>query len=855
MKKASCLLVWFWLGVLLLGLFEFVPAEIKEVFASSSPISAAAGYDAMKLLMNASAFMEWQRNAKTKDGTQYWSYSSYLDPYQLSRSDGLESEAVAHLLLTSALIYNTTKADVWKHIAKETRDYIENVLIDNSNYQTKGGMWLAFNNETKAYTTKQNSGHNAMALMGLSIMYGATNDIAYKTTADKIRDWLENFSWNETNKCYRTEWDNSTQSWSATTNPANQFWQAAGLSYWLQYVGSNSTTASRIQYVYDWNYANNSVYQTFKVFFDNEHEMFMYHGFGHEAMYLRTGNTTYLETFHNVTHYNIALMSNNPKGNNGSLPHTFSTTQWATWDTTKGMKGWSQTMAFRHMARSYGLKANSTVKTYMNKLFKWILQNWQDEGYIHFGINTNDYNQDNRTWASASPMMITGLLDYYDKVETPSYPYPVYSSISAKGYGYSSDLKLFYIKVKDVFAKGIVNTGSIGGWGRQQTSLHRISLKSSLAPQRIYVNETLLNSANYSYNSNTKILDINFTSPFNTETNLLIYLEGADFNMPYITSTNGTVYDAVFVKATNKLTIKTNGTTRYVWSLGSTIFSDDFSSYAQYSDGTPTWVAKVGTPWNVTDGKFRRSYQSSWEYTVLNSTYDGYSNFRITFDFDIYTDTGWILNFIYNYANISANDYGYYVQMYDRGGYQGIGFGQYHNDYNSALLRTTQEGTNFVVGTLYQFRIEKKGLLHQIYMNDTLKFEWIDNSYPRTGGTLICLNTLRAYAEIDNIEVKEYVQQAAAHDATIKVYTGTKGKPNTVKGASSWSYNATTKILTVTVKYSSPVTITIDWTTTTTSSSSTSQLTYDQLVYQLTYIVILLGTILAILKLITKAFT
>jgi len=87
--------------------------------------------------------------------------------------------------------------------------------------------------------------------------------------------------------------------------------------------------------------------------------------------------------------------------------------------------------------------------------------------------------------------------------------------------------------------------------------------------------------------------------------------------------------------------------------------------------------------------------------------------------------------------------------------------------------------------------------------------------------------------------------------STTEIYTASKGKPTSVTGATSWSYDGGTKLLTLTASHSSSVTITIDWTTTSTSTSS--QLNFEQLINQLTYAVLLLGTISVIYKLLIKA--
>jgi len=56
------------------------------------------------------------------------------------------------------------------------------------------------------------------------------------------------------------------------------------------------------------------------------------------------------------------------------------------------------------------------------------------------------------------------------------------------------------------------------------------------------------------------------------------------------------------------------------------------------------------------------------------------------------------------------------------------------------------------------------------------------------------------------------ISAPSGNTSTTKVYVGDKGKPTSVSGATSWSYNEATKILTITVVHSSPATITVDWT-------------------------------------------
>ena len=55
------------------------------------------------------------------------------------------------------------------------------------------------------------------------------------------------------------------------------------------------------------------------------------------------------------------------------------------------------------------------------------------------------------------------------------------------------------------------------------------------------------------------------------------------------------------------------------------------------------------------------------------------------------------------------------------------------------------------------------------------------------------------------------VSAPSGSTSTTKVYVGDKGQPTSVSGATNWSYDEATKILTITVVHSSPATITVDW--------------------------------------------
>lgn len=55
------------------------------------------------------------------------------------------------------------------------------------------------------------------------------------------------------------------------------------------------------------------------------------------------------------------------------------------------------------------------------------------------------------------------------------------------------------------------------------------------------------------------------------------------------------------------------------------------------------------------------------------------------------------------------------------------------------------------------------------------------------------------------------VSSPSGTTSTTKIYCGSLGKPRSVRGATTWEYNATTKILTVTVVHSSSTIITLKW--------------------------------------------
>lgn len=123
-----------------------------------------------------------------------------------------------------------------------------------------------------------------------------------------------------------------------------------------------------------------------------------------------------------------------------------------------------------------------------------------------------------------------------------------------------------------------------------------------------------------------------------------------------------------------------------------------------------------------------------------------------------------------------------------------------------AILRLT--GTRI----LYEDSIILKGRKDNVYYG-----RYYDTYAPTTTITdLIALTNLQA-----NITSLSYasnkltltIDSAFGMSSTTKVYVGNKEQPTTVRGATSWSYNETSRILTITANHTSTntITITLNW--------------------------------------------
>lgn len=124
----------------------------------------------------------------------------------------------------------------------------------------------------------------------------------------------------------------------------------------------------------------------------------------------------------------------------------------------------------------------------------------------------------------------------------------------------------------------------------------------------------------------------------------------------------------------------------------------------------------------------------------------------------------------------------------------------------SGLVKIKIQATVGIIG---------EGIFLREYMNNVYVGHYYNSSYTFSAGSQI--GTLSdPFANITSASLSRKiltftVSAESGRTSTTKVYCGDKDEPTSVSGATSWSYDSVTKVLTITAVHSSLVTIVVNW--------------------------------------------
>lgn len=305
---------------------------------------------------------------------------------------------------------------------------------------------------------------------------------------------------------------------------------------------------------------------------------------------------------------------------------------------------------------------------------------------------------------------------------------------------------------------------------------------------------TYLNKYHYNFTGQLQTTAYEFTSVYSTLCNPVISgnwwtsetyaVAGGTWSAPTFDTTtnvwksNNFAYDEktvnfTFNKRLTNWNFSASGKVRWkLWNFK--YYFDTYEHRFIFPNGTITLIPKGNYTWNVgTIFAMELTSGRDWFlFKIDNSTLIEYRGYDV------------------------SNDFGYY--------YTSVSSLAMWKVYTPVSLSTSydwQTMRNNIIGMLQKIQANQMPILY-------------DDVKPKTKGRIIHsdANISDYNDQISSQNKLSFtLSYGSGQTSTTKVYVGDKGEPKTVNGTTSWSYNSSSNILTITALHSSSTTITVRW--------------------------------------------
>jgi len=274
--------------------------------------------DQLKMMPLAYYNMKLGQYTETISGTNYTTTYDWqnLTDNTLS-SSSLEMEVLGHTVFALSLAYEKTGFDFYLTEA-------ERIVLMLLQGQEHGGLGVGgFHN---AYATSwihlMGSVHNGWIMAGLSQLYGVTFNSTYKTAANSLRNYLCGIMWNSTHNAFNLAFNNGTQKVTYTTgySPMRDGACSTGLATYYRYVSANSTVLDRLNKVLN-TAISQYIYTQRMTYTGGKWEDNAYQMWGMWQAWMATSNTTYRDSFLNVSKILVGTYMKHPSLNGSATRH------------------------------------------------------------------------------------------------------------------------------------------------------------------------------------------------------------------------------------------------------------------------------------------------------------------------------------------------------------------------------------------------------------------------------------------------------------------------------------------------------------------------------------------------------
>jgi len=231
---------------------------------------------------------------------------------------GLEFEVMGHTVYALSLAYEKTHFDFYLTEAERIAPFL--LQAQENNGLGKGGF---HNYYAGAWMSSMGMVYQGWIMAGLSALYGQTSNTIYKTAVDSLRNFICGIMWNSTNNIFNANFDNNTQAVTYTSSYSGMREGAGtvGLATYYRYVSENATVLDRLNKALNKILKQTTPYIQSMVYESAKWEDNAYQLWGMYESWKATANTTYRDSFLNVSKVLIGTYMKNPSMNGSASRH------------------------------------------------------------------------------------------------------------------------------------------------------------------------------------------------------------------------------------------------------------------------------------------------------------------------------------------------------------------------------------------------------------------------------------------------------------------------------------------------------------------------------------------------------
>jgi len=292
--------------------------------------------DQLKIMPMAYYNMKQGQFIETYDSTNYTSMYEWQNLIDHTKSfTTLEAEVLGQTVFALTIAYEQTNFSFYLAEAKKLADWL--LQFQEQNGLGRGGFHIYY--EPVGWWKDMQTIYDGWILAGLSYLYGVTSNTTYKTSCDLSQNYLTGIMWNDGLNVFNNGFNNNTQTVVNGTGYSTMREGAGsvGLATYYRFVSQNGTVLNKLNAVLT-TILNKASYKNDMAYATNQWEDNSYQLWGMWQAYKATSNTTYRDSFLNVTKICVGTYMKHPSLNGSATRHQSYQYHWGT--TNNYQDGW-----------------------------------------------------------------------------------------------------------------------------------------------------------------------------------------------------------------------------------------------------------------------------------------------------------------------------------------------------------------------------------------------------------------------------------------------------------------------------------------------------------------------------------